>query len=145
MTIREELHINCPREVAFDLMADVRRLTDWNEGASRAELMTDEPIGKGSRFVTVNRGQEMVSTITGFQRPDRIDFAVTSKRMDVAATFAFTDSGGGTTLVITFEPHAKGIMAVLFPLLSPIIRRDLAKQHLKFKAYCEGRSRAEAA
>ena len=53
MTLKEQLHINCPPAVAFDLMADVRKLTDWNDGASSAEMISSEPIGRGSAFVVV--------------------------------------------------------------------------------------------
>jgi len=122
---------------AFDLMADVRNLPRWNEGASRAELLTEEPIGQGTRFVTVNRGQEMTSEVTRFDPPDRLDFDVTSRFMDVGSAFTFTPADGGTTLAIEFEPRPKGVMKVLFPLLSPVIRRDLRTQHLKFKTFCE--------
>ena len=145
MTIKEHMHIDCPPAVAFDLMADVRKLTDWNEGASKAEMSTDEPIRLGSRFATVNRGQSLVSTITTFERPDRLDFSVTSERMDVAATFHFTPVDTGTDLVIEFEPRPKGIMKVLFPVLKPVIKRDLVAQHLKFKAYCEAQTHSHGA
>lgn len=140
MAITEEMHIDCPPTTAFDLMADVRKLTHWNDGASRAEMTSAGPIGQGSRFVSVNRGQEMESTITTFDRPERLDFSVTGKAMDVAAVFRFTEAGDGTTLSIEFEPHPKGIMRILFPVLRPLIRRDLAKQHLKFKDFCESQT-----
>lgn len=139
MTITEQMHIDCPPATAFDLMADVRKLTDWNDGASRAEMKSDGPIGQGSQFVAVNRGQEMESTITTFDRPERLDFAVTGKAMDVAAAFHFTADGAGTGLVIEFKPRPKGLMKALFPVLKPLIRRDLVKQHLKFKAFCEAK------
>ena len=137
MTIREELYIECLPETAFDLMADVRKLTEWNDGASKAEMRSAEPVGPGSTFIAVNRGQEMQSTITTFQRPERLDFSVTGKAMDVAATFRFSGAGSGTQLVIEFDPTPKGVMKLLFPLLRPVIRRDLARQHLKFKDFCE--------
>ena len=140
MTIREEMHIDCPPATAFDLMADVRRITDWNEGASKAEMTSPEPIEKGSQFTTVNRGQEMRSTITRFDRPNRLDFSVNSKALDVTGVFRFTKADEGTALVIEFDPHPKGIMKALFPVLKPLIRRDLLKQHLKFKQFCESQT-----
>ena len=82
----------------------------------------------------------MESNITRFDRPDRLDFSVTGKAMDVAAVFRFTEVGFGTTLVIEFQPHPKGIMKILFPVLRPLIRRDLVKQHLKFKDFCESQT-----
>lgn len=140
MTIREEMHIDCPPATAFDVMADVRRLTDWNQGVSRAEMTSAEPIGKGSQFIAVNRGQEMTSTITTYDRPNRLDFSVTSKALDVAGMFRFTGAEEGTQLAIEFDPHPKGIMKALFPVLKPLIRRDLLNQHLKFKEFCEAQT-----
>jgi hypothetical protein len=145
MTIREEMHIDCSPATAFDLMADVRKLTDWNEGASRAEMTTAEPIQQGSRFIAVNRGQEMESTITTFDRPKRLDFSTSGKLMDVAGAFHFAEAGSGTALVIELDPHPKGVMKVLFPVLSPLIRRDLIKQHLKFKEFCESQNQSHDA
>ena len=142
MAITEELQIDCPPATAFDLMADVRKLTDWNEGASKAEMTSAGPIKQGSQFVVVNRGQAMESTITRFDRPARLDFSVTGKAMDVAAEFRFREAGDGTTLFIEFQPRPKGIMRILFPVLRPIIRRDLAKQHLKFKDFCESHTQS---
>ena len=143
MTLREELHIECPREVAFDLMADVRRLTEWNDGASEAEMSSAEPIGPGSTFAVVNRGQRMTSTITTFDRPQRLEFFVAGKAMDVEATFDFQIATAGTQLQIGFEPAPKGVMKVLFPVLKPFIRRDLARQHTKFRDFCEAQPRDE--
>jgi hypothetical protein len=79
--------------------------------------------------VTANRGQELESGITTFDPPSRVDFEVTGRLMDVAGSFTFTASGAGTALAIEFEPHPKRIMKLLFPLLSPVIRRDLRTQH----------------
>lgn len=136
-TIREELYIDCPPTAAFDLMADVRRITDWNGGVSRVEMKSNGAIGKGSKFVAVNRGQAMESTITTFDRPRLLEFATTGKTMDVAGTFNFNSAGSGTTLTIELDPRPKGVMKVLLPILKPMIRRDLANQHSKFKHYCE--------
>jgi hypothetical protein len=109
--------------------------------ASRAELVTEEPIGPGTRFVTVNRDQEMQSTITRFDRPDRLELHVTGKAMDVDSTLTFRPSDSGTKLAMEFEPHPKGVMKILFPLLKPIIKRDLRTQHRKFAEFCEMQGR----
>jgi hypothetical protein len=137
MTKTEELHIECPPATAVDLMADVQNITRWNDSVSRAEMTTDAPIGQGSQFITVNRRQQLDSTITTFDRPERLASSVTSKLMDMTGTFTFTETDAGTTLVMVFDPSPKGVMSVLFPLLSPLMRRDLLKQHAKFKKPCE--------
>ena len=142
MTFTEDLNIECPLERAFDVMADIRNETQWNDGVSKAELTTEEPIGHGSRFVTDHGSPlgQIESTITRFDRPDRLEFAATSKRMDLDISFTFTEVASGTLVHGTFEPRPKGIMALLFPLLRPMIRRDMAKQHQNLKALCESQS-----
>jgi hypothetical protein len=144
MSFTEDLHIDCAPETAFDLLADVRNETRWNDGVSRAELSTPEPVGMASRFVT-DHGRplgEIESTITVFDRPGRLEFAATSKRMDINISYKFTATGSGTLAHGTFAPEPKGLMAVLFPLLRPMIRRDMAKQHEQFKVLCESQSQA---
>jgi hypothetical protein len=50
------------------------------------------------------------------------------------------DTGSGTLVHGTFDPTPKGIMRVLLPLLRPMIRRDMAKQHQNLKALCESQT-----
>lgn len=137
MAFSEEMHIDSPSTTVFDLMADARRETDWNTTVSRAELTTDEPIGEGSAFIVVNRRREDEVTITRFDRPERLEFAVTSKSMDIQISYTFSETDGTTTALGHFDAKPKGIMKAVLPLLMPIIRRDLAKQHANFKTLCE--------
>ena len=137
MAFTEEMHIHCPSTTVFDLMADARNETRWNGSVSRAELVTDEPIGEGSRFTVLNRGREDEVTITLFDRPERLEFVVTSKAMDIDITYAFAENDGTTTAVGKFDARPKGFMKVVLPLLMPVIKRDLAKQHANFKELCE--------
>lgn len=109
----------------------------WNGGVSRVELLTDEPIGKGSQFIVEDRRGKHEVTITVFDRPERVEFALTSEEMDVAIKYTLTESDGTTTAVGTFEVRPKRFMKVLLPLLIPFIKRDLAKQHVNFKKLCE--------
>lgn len=140
--IREELHINCAPTAAFDLMADVRKAADWNGGISSAEMTSTGPIGTGSRFVAVNRGQRMESIITTFDRPGLLEFATTGRAMNVTGRFWFRPADPGTDLIIELEPSPKRFMKFLLPVLKPMIRRDLATQHAKFKDYCESQNRS---
>ena len=147
MTITEDLDIECAPTTAFDLMADVRNEMKWNDDVSRAELTTDSPIGQGSQFVTSHGSPlgQIESTITTFERPERLEFSAISKRMDLAISLTFTETATGTLLHGAFDPKPKGIMAVLFPLLRPMIRRDMAKQHQNFKALCESQPQLPSA
>lgn len=77
--------------------------------------------------------------------PVHLEFDATSKRMNLAIAFTFTETDSGTLVHGEFDPQPKGIMAVLFPVLRPMIRRGMAKQHQNFKALCEAQERQPGA
>jgi hypothetical protein len=56
--------IACDPERVFDVLADLRRETEWTSRVSRAELMSGEPIGLGSHFAIVNGGTSYDVTTT---------------------------------------------------------------------------------
>lgn len=134
---REELRIAASATTVFDLLADARNEVKWNEGVSRAELVTDDPIRQNSQFVVADKRGEHKVEITVFERPERLGFALTSDQMDVQITYGFTESDGTTTAVGHFEARPKGFMKALLPLLLPFIKRDVAKQHVNFTQLCE--------
>jgi hypothetical protein len=130
--------IACPPEKAFDLMADLRNDTQWNSRVSRAELLSPEPIGLESQFAMVNGGTPYDVRITSYDRPSRLVFEASGKP-DVTIAYTFTPSGDETELESDFDFRPRGALKVLFPLLAPVIRRDVPKQHASFKALCERR------
>ena len=138
MPLRVHEHIHCPAETAFDLMADARNESTWNSQVSRSELLSGEPVGSGSRFLVVNRGQEYTGTISAYERPTRLVFEVTGKPMDITGSFTFGADGDGTALDAEFDFRPKGAMKLLFPLMTPMVRRDLPRQLASFGAFCEG-------
>jgi uncharacterized protein YndB with AHSA1/START domain len=139
LRIRE--HIDCPIEKAFDLMADARNEATWNGPVSQAELINDEPVGLGSRFLVTNRRQEYVGTITRHQRPHHVTFQVTGKQLDITGTFTFTADHDGTALDAESDFRPKRAMKLLFPLIAPLIRRDLPRQLTIARALPPARSR----
>ena len=136
-TLREELMIDCRPETVFDLMADVRNSVQWNSAVSSSELMGDEPVGLGSKFTTVGRGQTFETEIADYQRPGNLRLRTSTRIMNVDGTFAFTPASGGTKLVMEFDAEPNGVMKLFFPVVLPMIKRDVIKQHLRFKEHCE--------
>ena len=123
-------------EVAFDAMADARGEVRWNSKVTRSDLVSGEPIAQGSRFQTVNRGQQYDATITEYERPGRLVFVVTGKQLDITTTFTFAADGRGTLLHGDFDFRPKGFFRVVFPMMAPMIRRDLPKQMGAFAEFC---------
>ena len=128
--------IACAPEGVFDTLADLRNETRWNARVSSAELRSDEPIGLGSRFGIVNGGSSYDVTITTYDRPSRLVFEASGKP-DLTIACALTRSGDETELESDFDFRPRGVLKVLFPLLAPVIRRDVPKQFASLKALCE--------
>jgi hypothetical protein len=135
--ITEVIRVECPATRAFDMMADARNETRWNSGVTEVELRSGEPIGEGTRFnVADKRGRHDV-TITAYNRPENLSFVVKDAKMDVDIDYALSEVDGTTTMTGRFNAKGKGVMRFLLPLLVPLIRRDLAKEHVHFVRLCE--------
>ena len=112
--IKDVMRIECPATTAFDLMADIRSELDWNSGVSEVELLTPEPIGKGSRFRIVDkRGQHDVE-ITTYKRPDTLSLVVSDKSMDVNIDFTLVEQGNITVMTGRFNAKVRGLMRFFF-------------------------------
>jgi uncharacterized protein YndB with AHSA1/START domain len=134
--VRTTTRIACPPEKVFDTLADLRNDTQWNSRVSRAELRSPEPIGLGSQFAVVNGGTAYDVTITDYERPSRLVFEASGRPvLTIACTLTPTDEG--TELESDFDFRPTGGLKVLFPLLAPVIRRDVPKQYAALKALCE--------
>ena len=131
--------IACPPEQVFDVLCDLRRETEWNSRVSKAELLSDEPVGLGSRFAVVNGGTSYDVTNTVFDRPSRLVFEARGKP-DLTITYGLTPAGEGTELASELDFRPTGFLKVLFFLLSPLIRHDAPKQYRSLKTLCERRA-----
>ncbi len=136
MRVTATTRIACPPENVFDMLADLRNDRQWNSRVSRAELRSPEPIEVGSRFAVVNGGTAYDVTITTYDRPSRLVFEASGKP-DLTIVCTLTPTGEGTELKSDFDFRPRGALRVLFPLLAPVIRRDVPKQYASLKALCE--------
>lgn len=137
MRVVIEQRISAPPEHAFDAMADARNEVHWNSQVTRSELLSGEPVGQGSRFETVNRGQTYVASITTCERPTALAFTVTGKQLDISSHFALRPDGDGVALSGTFDFRPKGVMRLFLPLLARSIRSDMPKQMASFARFVE--------
>lgn len=94
-----EIVINRPVEEVFDFVADERNEPRYNPRMLRAEQITPEPIGPGTRFgaesKSMGRTVKMVIEITTYERPHRLASSTRLSAMDINGT-------------LTFDPLARG-------------------------------------
>jgi len=147
-SIETSITIDAPREEVFALFSDFHHLTDRISAIVRSELITDGPIGVGTRFreTRVMFGKEHTEEmeITEFVPDERYSVEAQSCGSHYLTTFQFSDEGGGTRVDMRFDATPRTLGAKIF---APIMARLMLKSCLRLfekdmqelKAACEGK------
>jgi uncharacterized protein YndB with AHSA1/START domain len=134
--------VKAPPAAVFNYIADVKRHVEWSGsvdlGLDRIEVLTDGPIGKGTRFrsagrnITSNLNRDE-SEVTEFEPGRRFGFETNFELNGAKATFTHryevSPEKDGTRLVYTMvgaKPHnAKALllMAVLLTIQRPTAKK----------------------
>jgi len=138
MQVAAEQQIACAPDLAFEMMADARREPEWNSEVSRAELRSDEPVGAGSQFEIVNRGEAYEVTVATYERPAVLEFRATGS-IELVIRHGFEAHEGGTRMASTYDFRPRGALKVVFSVMKPMIARNVRKQLGSFKVLCERR------
>lgn len=125
----------------FDYVADERHEPAYNARMVRSAKLTDGPVGVGTRFeaqmATRPRPMSMVTELTGFERPHRLELRTTSGFADVRGAMTFDAVDGGTRMRWSWELRPHGALRLAGPLLGWVGRRQEAaiwaalKEHLE--------------
>lgn len=117
--ITGQIVIDAPVEEVFDVVADERNEPAYNPRIKRAEMIGEEPVGRGSRFVAQpRRAGEMAVEIVEYERPHRLRNVVRSRAMHVDGVLTFVERGGRTTMSWEWDVALHGLTRVLTPLLT---------------------------
>lgn len=123
-----ELVINRSVDTVFDTVADERNSYDTRQRS--AELLTDGPIGVGTRFrseiVTRRRPVSMIVEIVEYDRPHHLVSVTHSPGLDIRSRLQFEPLGGATKMTWSSELHPHGPMKLLTPILGAVARRQTA-------------------
>jgi uncharacterized protein YndB with AHSA1/START domain len=115
-----------PIDTVFAYFTDFRNENEWNVVAHDVEQVTPGPIGVGTRFVgDYDRMGRMEYEVEEYRPPTWAAVRGSSKRFSWESTFTFSESEGGTRVVCTMDPHPKGLLKALTPLMSGVIRKQM--------------------
>jgi hypothetical protein len=130
MLVQGGIVINRPIDEVFDFVADERNEPKYNPQMTRAEMVTEGPIGVGTKFHSVmtgvGRGADMTIEFTEFDRPRRLGSATHIPNMDINGTLLFAPQGQGTKMQWLWNIEPRG----LYKLLGPIVRWIGERQEL---------------
>jgi uncharacterized protein YndB with AHSA1/START domain len=126
--IEGEILINRPAEEVFDFVADERNEPRYNPKMRRAELLSDGPIGLGTRFsaetASMGRVVQMIIEFTGFERPRRIQETVHMPSMGLQGVVTFDPVPEATRMRWSWEIEPRGILRPMGPLVAWMGRRQ---------------------
>ena len=113
--------IAAPVETVFDVATDLAHAAEHIRGIERIELVTDGPVGAGTRWRETRKMMGHMSTetleITTFDRPHHYTIGCESCGVYFETTFRFAPVGDATDLTLDVRMEARSLMA---QLMSPL-------------------------
>jgi carbon monoxide dehydrogenase subunit G len=129
--ITAEKQINAPPERVFALASSFATMPERIPGIKRVEMLTDGPVGVGTRFneTRVMFGKEATETmeVTAFDPPRSYNLVANSCGCIYDSRFECTPSAGGTLVTLTFNITAVSFFAKLMSPLSKLMSGMMRK------------------
>ena len=141
-------YIEAPREVVFDTGLDLRSAEENIRGIEKMEVLTEGPIGLGTRFretrIMFKKEATETMEITVFERPARYAFKAESHGCRYLTSFELVEQGEGTNLVMVFDAEpltfVGKVMSFAFAFMMKACMKQVEKDLDDLKAVIEGRS-----
>jgi uncharacterized protein YndB with AHSA1/START domain len=150
MRIEETFSVARPPEAVFDYMTDPANLAAWQTSKTRVEPETNGPPRQGYRVrewtkPPGGREFEQLVEFTVFDRPHRLHVHIVEGPYPVEGTWMLTADEAGTTRVhFVAEGALHGLLRLLEPIASRMMRRQFVGYHENLRRNVEALDRAGA-
>jgi uncharacterized protein YndB with AHSA1/START domain len=136
--------------VVFDYVVDPANLAAWQTSNRSVEMLTEGPVGAGSRFRerTKPPGRKEFQQITEFaefERPSRLRVRVVEGPQPIDGTWSFEPTGAGTTVTFVAAGELQGPMRLLAPLIGRVVARQFAGYHRNLRRNVEAQGAGQRA
>ncbi len=144
--------VEAPVEIVFDIASDLERLPDIVEAITKIEIVTDGPVGVGTRFretrVLFKREATEEMEITKFDRPHSYSTIANSCGCRYDTTVTVKALGSGSEISMDFSATPLTFMAKVFSVMMKFMLNSCAKAVEKdlesIKVAAEASAAAEA-
>ncbi|TVQ63042.1 MAG: hypothetical protein EA379_04520 [Phycisphaerales bacterium] len=146
--------IDAPRERVFGVFADIPNAPNVIDGIDRIEMITEGPVGLGTRFRETRTMAKMQATeefeVIGFEPPAHIALRCESCGVEYVADQRFVEQGPGAALVdFRMRSTPKTLAAKLSAPLTGLMMKSIMAKALRrdleqLKAAAESPSHAPA-
>ncbi|MBI5763500.1 MAG: SRPBCC family protein [Planctomycetes bacterium] len=124
-------HVKADPVKTFDAFADFPRAAEMVRGIKRVELLTNGPVGKGTRFkeTRIMFGKEATETmeVSAFERGKLYTLSCTSCGVAWSSTFRFTPDAGGTRVDLEMVCKPLTFFAKLMSPLGKLMAGSMKK------------------
>ena len=131
---KTRIKIEAPAEKVWETLIDFTDAGKWNPNVSSSTILTEGPIGKGTKVEVRSRGRQTYLTITDFKLNNFLSTDVEMGKTKGKSEFRLQEVDGTTTLDQTMRLDLKG-MARLFSIF---IAGSLEKEFKALKEWIEG-------
>jgi len=125
------LDVGAPPERTFDVFTDLEKAPDRVEGIVKLDILTDGPVGKGTRFretrIMFRREATEEMEITEFETGKRYAVEAESCGAHFKTTFTFAASSTGTRVDMVTETRALTFFARLMSPLGALMMAPMKK------------------
>lgn len=141
--------IEAPVETVFEVATDLPRAAQHIRGIERIELLTDLPIGVGTRWRETRRvmGRQDTQTmeITAFDPPKSYTIGCDSMGSHFETTFRFAEQPGGTDVTLDVSCEARSLGAMMMAplgnlMMGTVMRKCMADDLDDLKTVAEARA-----
>ncbi|MCB0716267.1 MAG: hypothetical protein KDC06_09650 [Chitinophagaceae bacterium] len=136
--ITKQVIINSRQDTVFDFAADMRNELKWNPDVQSMELLTTEPIGKGTVFLAKwSLSKKIQVEIIHYDRPHSLIFK-NGGPLEVRLELNFSMQQNQTQMATKFIAQPHGFLRVIFPLLKRKLSSQESMNMVNFKKELEG-------
>jgi len=139
--IENSVEIARPIDEVFDFAADMRNELKWNPDVESMVMITDGPVGVGTRFQAKwHTSPSVVTECTSFDRPVGFSYH-NGGPIEVDLTISLRPTASGTLLNSRFDARPHGFFRLIFPIFLIILGRQEKANMLNVKRFLEAPAR----
>ena len=121
--------IEAPIETVFAALTDITSAPETISGITKMELLTNGPVGKGTRFreTRVMFGREATEEmeVTAFETPRRYVLGCENHGCRYRTEYLLTERGGGTELSMEFDAEPLTLFAKVMSVLMKMMSKKM--------------------
>ncbi len=129
--LKTDIHVNAPPDATFAIFSDLTKMEQRLSGVTKIEMLTDGPIGAGSKWreTRIMFGREATEEMIISEYNPASHYSVTADSHGVAyaTRFDFTPDDGGTRVSMTFSATPVSFFAKVMSVFSGAMMGPLKK------------------